>query len=65
MQYTKSAIWRETGFKMSCNRTSADSVGSHLLRIENLNPQVETQTVLTRWELIRMAAWLAWRAIWK
>ena len=64
MHYTPTAIWRETGLKITCDRTDSD-VGSHLLRFEDLNPETHIQNVVTRWQLARIALWLMWRAVWK
>lgn len=61
MHFTPTSVWHETGFKMTCDPIDS-GVGSHLLTIENLNPQVETRQVMTRWDLLRSALWLIRRA---
>ncbi len=63
MTFGRTAVWRSTGLMIACDQIDDTGIGSRLLRIEDLNPEVKTQNVLTRWELARMGMWMIARAI--
>lgn len=62
MTFSKNAVWRSTGLMIACDKIEDTGVGSRLLRIEDLNPEVKTQNVVTRWELFRIGVWMIWKS---
>lgn len=63
MTFDRDAIWRSTGLLIACDRIEDTGIGSRLLRVEDLNPEVRTRNVVTRWQVFRIGAWLMWRAL--
>lgn len=63
MHFTQKSVWRESGLKIELLATPDSGVGSRFLRITDLNPSAEIRNVMTRWEAIRLGAWLVLRAL--
>lgn len=50
MHFTDSAIWRNTGLKITTEKG--------VLVIEDLNPDAKIRNRVSRWELFRIGFWL-------
>lgn len=63
MTFDSDGIWRSSGLLIRCEQIDDRGYGSRLLRFEDLNPEIKTQNVVTRWQVFRMGVWLIWKSI--
>lgn len=62
IKMARGSIWAPTG--LSIMRFPAkDGYGHCALRFANLNPEVEFTRVVSRWDLVKLAAWSLWQAV--
>lgn len=61
IKMSRGSMWAPTG--LSIMRLAArDGYGHCALRFSNLNPDVEFTRVVSRWDLVRLAAWSLFQA---
>lgn len=63
MKFANGVAWHPTGLRFAIDRAGG-SDASRVLIVDNLNPQVHTVHVMSRWDCFRLGLLVLWRSIW-
>lgn len=64
LRFSKAAAWHPAGFKAEVIFNDPDDAkGRVLLTVEALTPENRIGYCGSRWDLIRLGLWIAWRAL--